>query len=501
MMKKRIRTKKLLSLVTVSAITITSLFGSIQKAFAWSCDDPHNQDQSTHLFIVNNGIKLISGNADPAIKKPTILLEQFRDRWEQGLYDADHINPFYDSSTFMSHFYDPDTQKNYTGQSYPTAHQSGVKYFNLASNYYKNSDFYNAFYYLGVSLHYFTDATMPLHASNISNLDHQAPGYHSKLESYSESIQNQVTVPDSGLFNWVSSNDPGLWIHQAAVQAKSVMPQVWNDSIISLFWQAAYSNYYSDMWKSAVKTPILNQLNQAERETAGFIDMFFRLNGVEMPVTVYSGNAFGGTSELLGSGNYNYEQLVKGIGDDAISSIHIAPGYQVTLFADSNYSGASTVVTGNVDDLGNLNHQTSSLKIEKISTNPTPSPTIQAESYSGSKGVLTHSAGTGTVVGNINSGSWLSYDNVDFGTGKTKFIASVGMDPSHVTIDKQLELRLDSPTGTIIGTFTINSTGGWDTYATQTCSVSGASGIHKLYIVSKGSGDGFGNIDWFTFGP
>jgi len=140
-MKKRIRTKKLLSLVAVSTITITSFFGSFQKAFAWSCDDPHNQDQSTHLFIVNNGIKLISGNTDPTINKESTLLEQFRDRLEQGLYDADHINPFYDSGTFMSHFYDPDTQTNYTGLSYPTARQSGAKYFNLASNYYKMAIF------------------------------------------------------------------------------------------------------------------------------------------------------------------------------------------------------------------------------------------------------------------------------------------------------------------------------------------------------------------------
>ncbi|MBP0724101.1 phospholipase [Bacillus sp. RG28] len=365
-MKKRIGTKKIMSLVAVSAITVTSLFGSFQKAFAWSCDDPHNQDQSTHLFIVNNGVKLISSNADPEINKPATLLEQFRDRWEQGLYDADHINPYYDTSTFMSHFYDPDTKTNYAGLSYPTARQSGAKYFNLASNYYKNGDFYNAFYNLGLSLHYFTDATMPLHASNISNLDHHAPGYHSKLESFSELIQDQVTVPDSGLYNLVPSNDPELWIHQAAVQAKSVMPQVWNDSIINWFWQAAYSNYYSDMWKSVVKAPILNQLNQAERETAGFINMFFRLNGVETPVTVYSETAFSGASELLGSGNYDYNQLVKGIGNDAISSIHIAPGYQVTVFANANYSGASKVLTADASDLDNLNKTISSLKIEKI---------------------------------------------------------------------------------------------------------------------------------------
>ncbi|WP_056474323.1 zinc dependent phospholipase C family protein [Bacillus sp. FJAT-25509] len=366
-MKKRIQSKKLLSLVAGSAIAITSLLSIDQKAFAWSDEDVHNQDHSTHHFIVNGSVKLIADNTNPAINKPTILLNQFRDRWEQGLYDADHINPFYDTGTFLSHFYDPDTQTNYTGASYPTARQSGAKYFNLASDYYKKGDFNNAFYYLGVSLHYFTDVTQPLHASNISNLDHNAPGYHSKFENYAESIQSQMTVPNSGLYNWISSTDPEAWIHQAAVQANSVLPQVWNDTIINYFWQAAYSNYYSAMWKNEVKNPTLVQLNQAERETAGFIDLFFRVNGVDMPVTVYKENAFGGASEILGSGNYDYDQLVKGIGNDTISSIHIAPGYQVTLYSDSNYKGASIVLTEDVNDLGNFNHQISSLKIVKIS--------------------------------------------------------------------------------------------------------------------------------------
>ncbi|WP_340006698.1 carbohydrate-binding protein [Paenibacillus sp. FSL K6-0276] len=131
---------------------------------------------------------------------------------------------------------------------------------------------------------------------------------------------------------------------------------------------------------------------------------------------------------------------------------------------------------------------------------PTTTPstdTIQAENYSSHRGVATHSIGTGTVVGNIDPSDWMVYNGIDFGTGINQFMANVGVDPAYA--GKQLQLRLDSTTGPLIGTLTISSTGGWDTYATQTCAVSGVSGVHNLYIVAAGSGDGVGNIDWFKF--
>ena len=279
-MKSQNVRSKLFSLVAASSIAVTSSFFFTQEAFAWSADDVHNQDNSTHLFLVNGAVKLLSSNPDPAVNWPSALLEQWRARWEQGLYDADYENPFYDTSTFLSHFYDPDTQTNYAGTSYPTARQAGSKYFGYASDYYKLGDMWNAFYYLGVSMHYFTDSTMPLHAGNISNLDTRAPGYHAKLEAFTESIQNQMTVPDTGLYNWLPTLDPQQWIHQAAVQAKSVLPQVYNGTITDWYLKAAISDYYSQKWRNAVKAPILAQLNQAERETAGYLDLFFRVNGV-----------------------------------------------------------------------------------------------------------------------------------------------------------------------------------------------------------------------------
>ncbi|MCJ8014217.1 carbohydrate-binding protein [Paenibacillus sp. KQZ6P-2] len=135
-------------------------------------------------------------------------------------------------------------------------------------------------------------------------------------------------------------------------------------------------------------------------------------------------------------------------------------------------------------------------ELQSVASTPSTN-TIQAENYSSQKGTATHSAGTGTVVGNIDPGDWMAYNNIDFGTGISQFVASVAVDSGYA--GKQLQLRLDSTTGPLIGTLTIKSTGGWDTYATQTCAVSGVSGVHNLYIVGAGSGEGVGNIDWFKF--
>ena len=75
------------------------------------------------------------------------------------------------------------------------------------------------------------------------------------------------------------------------------------------------------------------------------------------------------------------------------------------------------------------------------------------------------------------------------------------MDSSYA--GKNIEFHLDSVTGTKIGTLTVQSTGGWSTFKSQSASISGASGIHDLYLTfSRGSGpqsDGIANIDSFVF--
>jgi arabinoxylan arabinofuranohydrolase len=61
-----------------------------------------------------------------------------------------------------------------------------------------------------------------------------------------------------------------------------------------------------------------------------------------------------------------------------------------------------------------------------------------------------------------------------------------------------LEFHLDSPTGALIASGTIPVTGGWQTWKTVSAPASGASGIHDLYMVFKGT-TSIGNVNWFRF--
>ena len=53
---------------------------------------------------------------------------------------------------------------------------------------------------------------------------------------------------------------------------------------------------------------------------------------------------------------------------------------------------------------------------------------------------------------------------------------------------QKIVLRLDSPTGAIIGTLTTAATADWYTYVAQTTKITGAKGIHNLYLTMSGSG-------------
>ena len=65
---------------------------------------------------------------------------------------------------------------------------------------------------------------------------------------------------------------------------------------------------------------------------------------------------------------------------------------------------------------------------------------------------------------------------------------------------KKIQIRLDSTTGTVIGTYTMQSTGGWGSKQAQTTSLSVASGVHDVYLVVSGeNSSGSGLIDWIRF--
>jgi fibronectin type 3 domain-containing protein len=122
---------------------------------------------------------------------------------------------------------------------------------------------------------------------------------------------------------------------------------------------------------------------------------------------------------------------------------------------------------------------------------------IEAETYDSATGAI-HSescAEGGLDIGWITNATYAVFIRVDFGTTAASFSARV----ASATTGGQIEVRLDSATGPLVGTATVSGTGSWQAWQTIQCSVSGATGIHNLYLVFTGTSGGLYNLNWFIF--
>jgi hypothetical protein len=106
-----------------------------------------------------------------------------------------------------------------------------------------------------------------------------------------------------------------------------------------------------------------------------------RVEVTEVPVAVYADGDFNGNAQAFwGVGNYDVSALAV-VGNDAMSAIRVRPGYKVTLYEHSGFSGASTVVTTDIPNLTSLgfNDRVSSMRIESIS--PLDSTSVQVSAF------------------------------------------------------------------------------------------------------------------------
>jgi arabinoxylan arabinofuranohydrolase len=127
-----------------------------------------------------------------------------------------------------------------------------------------------------------------------------------------------------------------------------------------------------------------------------------------------------------------------------------------------------------------------------------PYDTVQAETICWESGVRTQSCGEGGInVDSIHNGDYIKVKGVDFGSGAKSFEARVASGSSGGSI----ELRLDASTGTLAGTCSVAGTGGWQTWTTSTCTVSGANGIHDLFLKFTGGSGLLFNFNWWKFSP
>lgn len=143
-------------------------------------------------------------------------------------------------------------------------------------------------------------------------------------------------------------------------------------------------------------------------------------------------------------------------------------------------------------------------------TTPPPSgnrdaySSIQAESYDGQSGISTETTtdtGGGQDIGYISNGDWALYKGVDFGsTPATQFHGRVASGAAS-GVSGLVQVRLDSPTSTPIGSFAVADTGGWQSWRTIPANISSVTGTHDVYLTfSSGQPADFVNVNWFDFG-
>jgi Carbohydrate binding module (family 6) len=192
-----------------------------------------------------------------------------------------------------------------------------------------------------------------------------------------------------------------------------------------------------------------------------------------------------------------------------------------TAPASSTSSGASMSV-GYVAVYETGGTSTSSPSPSASATpSPTPSTTgatcqttataqISADCYSASNGSISVTAASGDsspsgVDGNqaaeLSNGDWLEYPGINFGSGSSQFDARVASGAAG-GVSGLVEVVLDSPSNTPVGSFAVGNTGGWSSWETIPANISEVTGTHTVYLefVSGAGGDPpFVSLHYFNF--
>jgi len=188
--------------------------------------------------------------------------------------------------------------------------------------------------------------------------------------------------------------------------------------------------------------------------------------GVVMPAQGGSFTNHSGIADFKGTSYFFYHNGALPNGGGFTRSVAVEP---FAYNADGTIPKLSMTSLGVVKPAGNLD----------------PYRRVEGETMAFSKGVRVGvDAKTGVYVSQIADGDHIKLRSVDFRTaGAASFEATVAG-----TGTGSIELRLDGLTGKLIGTLGVGPTGGTSTWKTLTTSVSGATGVHDLYLVFKGSG-------------
>jgi hypothetical protein len=254
-----------------------STTGSPQGSPYWASGSATNEGASTHLFIVNRSLNILAKHLSlPKASKAYARLTSStcRTKWQQGLDDADHKPGYNNWFTWTSHFYDPSTGTNYLGGTSPVAYNEALSHLSKAKSKLAANDVSGGCYELGLSLHYATDMTMPMHAANFAATDRPL-NLHSNVEDRAVVVQNSYVSGD-----WTSAptGTVNAVLLDVAWASNALWPGMWNSLANAYAAKCGddIDDYYfdhTDCWSgdAGVDAAIGTALRTAEVNTARYL--------------------------------------------------------------------------------------------------------------------------------------------------------------------------------------------------------------------------------------
>lgn len=185
----------------------------------------------------------------------------------------------------------------------------------------------------------------------------------------------------------------------------------------------------------------------------------------------------------------------------------VMPGSESEVFAKKTnefdfLSGFKTSGTKNTSDKKDNTKRPGSIDITE-ETSVKTGDCIQGEHFDEnlSKGVIAASEGEGGNLGYIQNGDYGGYAGINFGDNVNTFYMSTSK-PN--VLAYTMEIRLDSPKGTLIGEYNspkTETTGSWNDFIDVAVPLyESPEGVHDLYLVFKSDNSGYLlDIDYFWF--
>jgi phospholipase C len=265
------------------------------QAAAWDAESATEEARSTHLWIVDHALATLAGREDARGVLAWLQDPICRASWQQGLVDADFRAAYNDGrsdtapgsstaatvasgATWASHFYDPDTETNYKGQRSPTGRTRAAELRTAALEAFARGARADGCYALGLSLHYATDVTQPMHAANFTAKNRPLL-LHSNVETLAVAIQDAYALAERYDGPTYASPD------EAFVAAARDSKARWKGLLESIYaayrsngalCRAAYATWTLDRsscWRddAGVKAQVGDALEAAQRATAAYI--------------------------------------------------------------------------------------------------------------------------------------------------------------------------------------------------------------------------------------